>query len=314
MATSRNPVPTYRDHRARRAALAAAIVTALTLALVLNANVSRVHAAGTFSSLRSPGEAAFVAGHRGDKMGAPENTLEALGNALNSAADYVETDVQLTADGVPVLMHDWTVDRTTNGSGPVWNYSYEELATLDAGSWFGEEFVGARVPTLEEFLNLLRWSTKNAILELKGSWTDSQVTLIADLIARHGVTDHVIIASFDIMTLQSLQRVSPELPGMLIVRDIIGDPSALAAAAGAVALVTSKKAITHNPELVQLVHDAGLGILIYTLNDSETWSDAVSLGVDGIVTDRPAELGQWIAQEFTGTDNRPFASRVRATG
>jgi len=294
MTTSRNPAPTYRDHRARRAALAAAIVTALTLALVLNVNVSRVHAAGVFSSLRSPGEAAFIAGHRGDTMVAPENTLEALGRALNSAAGYVETDVQLTADGVAVLMHDWTVDRTTNGSGPVWAYSYEELSTLDAGSWFGEEFVGARVPTLEEFLDLLRWSTKNAILELKGSWTDSQVTLIADLIARHGVTDHVIIASFDIMTLQSLQRVTPELPGMLIVRDIIGDPGALAAAAGAVALVTSKKAITRNPELVQLVHDAGLGILIYTLNDSETWSDAVSLGVDGIVTDRPAELGQWI--------------------
>ena len=296
MTTSRNPAPTYRDHRARRAALAAAIVTALTLALVLNANVSRVHAAGTFSSLRSPGEAAFITGHRGDTMVAPENTLDALGHALDSPADYVETDVQLTADGVPVLMHDWTVDRTTNGSGPVWNYSYEELSTLDAGSWFGEEFVGARVPTLEEFLNLLRWSTKNAILELKGSWTDSQVTLIADLIARHGVNDHVIIASFDIMTLQSLQRVSPELPGMLIVHDIIGDPGALAAAAGAVALVTSKKAITHNPGLVQLVHDAGLGILIYTLNDTETWSDAVSLGVDGIVTDRPAELGQWIAR------------------
>ncbi|GAA1220457.1 glycerophosphodiester phosphodiesterase [Rhodoglobus aureus] len=314
MVTSQNPAPAYRDQRVRRATLAAAIVTAITLALVLNANVTRVHAAGAFSSLRSPGEAAFIAGHRGDKTVAPENTLQALGQALNSAADYVETDVQLTADGVPVLMHDWTVDRTTNGTGPVWNYSYEELSALDAGSWFGEEFAGATVPSLEEFLNLLRWSTKNAILELKGSWTDEQVGLIADLIARHGVSDHVMIGSFDIMTLQALQRVSPELPGMLIVRDIVGDPGALAAAAGAVALVTSKKAITQDPELVERVHDAGLGILIYTLNDSETWSDAVSLGVDGIVTDRPAELGQWIAQEFTDPDNLPFAKGVHAAG
>ncbi|MGV8911830.1 MAG: glycerophosphodiester phosphodiesterase [Rhodoglobus sp.] len=314
MTTSQNPAPAYRDQRARRAALAATIVTAITLALVLNANVSRVHAVGAFSSLRAPGEAAFIAGHRGDKMVAPENTLEALGHALNSAADYVETDVQLTADGIPVLMHDWTVDRTTNGTGPVWGYSYDELSALDAGSWFGEEFAGATVPTLEEFLNLLRWSTKNAILELKGSWTDGQVTLVSDLIARHGVSDHVIIGSFDIMTLQALQRVSPEIPGMLIVRDIVGDPGALAAAAGAVALVTSKNAITHDPELVQRVHDAGLGILIYTLNDSETWSDAVSLGVDGIVTDRPAELGQWIAHEFTEDNDLPFANGVRASG
>ncbi|MGV8850962.1 MAG: glycerophosphodiester phosphodiesterase [Rhodoglobus sp.] len=314
MTTSQNPAPAYRDQRARRAAVAATIVTAITLALVLNANVSRVHAVGAFSSLRAPGEAAFIAGHRGDKMVAPENTLEALGHALNSAADYVETDVQLTADGIPVLMHDWTVDRTTNGTGPVWGYSYDELSALDAGSWFGEEFAGATVPTLEEFLNLLRWSTKNAILELKGSWTDGQVTLVSDLIARNGVSDHVIIGSFDIMTLQALQRVNPEIPGMLIVRDIVGDPGALAAAAGAVALVTSKKAITHDPELVQRVHDAGLGILIYTLNDSETWSDAVSLGVDGIVTDRPAELGQWIAHEFTEDNDLPFANGVRASG
>jgi len=308
MATSQNPAPTYRDQKARRAALAAAIVTAITLALVLNANVTRVHAAGAFSSLRSPGEAAFIAGHRGDKTVAPENTLAALSLALNSAADYVETDVQLTADGVPVLMHDWTVDRTTNGTGPVWNYTYDELSALDAGSWFGEEFVGASVPTLESFLNLLRWSTKNAILELKGSWTESQVTLVADLIELNGVSDHVMIGSFDIMTLQALQRVNPSLPGMLIVRDIIGDPSDLAAASGAVALVTSKAAITRDPELVQRVHDAGLGILIYTLNDSETWSDAVSLGVDGIVTDRPAQLGQWFDDEFTEPVDLPLAT------
>ncbi|EPR77244.1 Glycerophosphoryl diester phosphodiesterase [Leifsonia rubra CMS 76R] len=185
MTTSQNLVPAYPHLRARKAAVAAAIVTAITLALVLNVNVSRVHAVGVFSALRSPGEAAFIAGHRGDVTAAPENTLAALGQALNSPADYVETDVQLTADGIPVLMHDWTVDRTTDGTGPVWNYTYEELSALDAGSWFGDEFVGATVPTLEEFLNLLRWSTKNAILELKGTWTDEQVALVSDLIARH---------------------------------------------------------------------------------------------------------------------------------
>ncbi|MBH0010366.1 glycerophosphodiester phosphodiesterase family protein [Salinibacterium sp. SWN1162] len=312
MATSQNLAHPKHHLRAQRAALAAAIVTAITLALVLNANVTRVHAAGVFTSLRAPGEAAFIAGHRGDATVAPENTLEALSLALDSAADYVETDVQLTADGVPVLMHDWTVDRTTDGTGPVWSYTYEELSALDAGSWFGEEFAGASVPTLEQFLNVLRWSTKNAILELKGSWTDEQVALVADLVARNGVNDHVILGSFDIMTLQAAQRISPELPGMLIVRDIVGDPAQLAAAAGAVAIVTSKKAITGNPALVEQVHDAGLGLLIYTLNDTDTWTDAVALGVDGIITDRPAELGTWIAQEVSGSDTLPFAPRQAA--
>ncbi|MBH0055242.1 hypothetical protein I6E74_13805 [Salinibacterium sp. SWN139] len=314
MATSHHLAHPKHHLRARRAALAATIVTAVTLALVLNANVARVHAAGVFTSLKAPGEAAFIAGHRGDKTVAPENTIDALSLALDSAADYVETDVQLTSDGVPVLMHDWTVDRTTDGTGPVWQYTYEELSALDAGSWFGEEFAGASVPTLEQFLGVLRWSTKNAILELKGSWTDDQVALVADLIARNGVNNHVIIGSFDIMTLQAVQRVSPELPGMLIVGDIVGDPAELAAASGAVALVTSKKAITRDPTLVQRVHDAGLGILIYTLNDSDTWSDAVALGVDGIVTDRPAELGTWIAKEVSDANTLPLAPRRAAAG
>jgi len=314
MATSQYRTRKKGHLRVNRAALAAAIITAMTLGLVLSANVTRVHAVGAFTSLKAPGEAAFIAGHRGDKTVAPENTLEALSLALDSAADFVETDVQLTADGVPVLMHDWTVDRTTNGTGPVWKYTHEELVALDAGSWFGEEFAGARVPSLEEFLHLLRWSTKNAILELKGSWTDDQVALVADLVARNGVNNHVIIASFDIMTLQSLQRVNPELPSMLIAREIIGDPAELAAAAGAVALVTSKTAITSDPDLVQRVHDAGLGILIYTLNDADTWTDAVALGVDGIITDRPAELGHWMAHEVSDSSTLPFATRRPASG
>jgi len=309
MATSQESSTAYPSRRARRAAVAAAIVTAITLALVLNANVARVHAVGAFSSLRAPGEAAFVAGHRGDKTVAPENTIEALKLALGSTADYVETDVQLTADGVPILMHDWTVDRTTDGTGPVWQYTYDEIAELDAGSWFGPEFAGATVPTLDEFLRVLRWSTKNAILELKGSWTDEQVEIVNELITLNGVNNHVIVASFDIMSLQALQRVNAQLPAMLIARDIIGDPAALAAATGAVALVTSKKAITRDPTLVQRVHDAGLGILIYTLNDSETWADAVTLGVDGIVTDRPAELGDWIAHELTDAGTTPGSAQ-----
>ncbi|MGV8877372.1 MAG: glycerophosphodiester phosphodiesterase [Rhodoglobus sp.] len=299
MMTSQHPKARYPPRRAQRAALAAAIVTAITLILIVNADVPRVHAAGVFSSLRAPGEAAFIAGHRGDTAAAPENTMAALKNALSSAADYVETDVQLTNDSVPVLMHDWTVDRTTNGTGPVFGYSYQELSGLDAGSWFGEEFAGARVPMLQDFLAELRWSTKSAILELKGSWTDQQVELVSDLVARYGVGDSVIVASFDVMTLQALGRVAPAIPTMLVVRNIVGDPGQLAAATGAIALVTSKNAITADPGLVQRVHSAGLGILVYTLNESDNWAEAIALGVDGIVTDRPAELGLWIDREFT---------------
>src|SRR5690606_4836477 len=96
----------------------------------------RVYATNMIGSLRAPGEPAFIAGHRGDRASAPENTMAAFEAAFASDLEFVETDVQLTADGVPILMHDDTVDRTTNGTGAVAELSLAALRALDAGSWY----------------------------------------------------------------------------------------------------------------------------------------------------------------------------------
>lgn len=277
--------------------LATIAIFALVGVFVLSPDATAVEAASAFNSLRTPGQTGFVAGHRGDKTGAPENTLPALQLAMDSSIEFVETDLQLTSDGVVVLMHDWTLDRTTNGSGPVWAHSFDELAALDAGSWYSDDFRGTTIPTLDEFLSILRPSGKSAILELKGSWNAEQVKIVTSQLFSRGVHDRVILASFDLWTLKALSDVAPGIPRMIITRTVVGDPARLAAACGAVAIVTSQGFVQSDPSVVARIHDAGLGVLLYTLNDRSTWTQAVSLGVDGIVTDNLHELGRWLSSD-----------------
>lgn len=267
-------------------------VSSLTLVLVL-VTAPGMRATAVFDSLRSPGQAGFIAAHRGG-VEAPENTLAAMRLALAGPAEFVETDVQLTADGIPVLMHDWTVDRTTDGTGPVWRYTFEQLSKLDAGSWFSQDFEGVRVPSLAQFLAMLAPSGKQAILELKGSWNSSQVQDVADLLYGAALEDRVILASFSLTTLQALQAVAQDIPRALIAHRVTGDPAVLAAACGAVAIITSRSFLERDPGAVDRIHAAGLGVLAYTLNREELWEQALALGVDGFITDDIAGLGDWL--------------------
>jgi glycerophosphoryl diester phosphodiesterase len=291
MATAHARTPRWAVSLPWQASVAAASAIALILAVMLSPGT--VEAAGALASLRAPGEAGFIAGHRGGVL-APENTLPAMRSAIAGPAAFLETDLQLTADGVPVLMHDWTVDRTTDGTGPVWAMTFEQLQRLDAGSWFDPGFAGTRVPSFEQFLEVFRPSTKQAILELKGSWNAEQVAGLARSVYEHGVQDRVIFASFDLLSLQNLAAVAPDLARAIISREVIGDPAILAAACGALAIVTSERFITADPGAVERIHAAGLGVLLYTLNDEKTWRSAIELGVDGIITDHPSELGDWL--------------------
>ncbi|MDH6180616.1 glycerophosphoryl diester phosphodiesterase [Microbacteriaceae bacterium SG_E_30_P1] len=286
-------------HRWRRfaAQLLAVISGALSLAIVIVLAPQTGPAATTFSTLRAPGEVGYVAGHRGDAEGGPENTLPALQAVLESSAEFVETDVQLTADGVPILMHDWTLDRTTDGTGPVWASTWEQVRELDAGSWVSPDFAGIRVPHLTEFLGILQPSGKHAIIELKGSWTAEQVIIVSNLVHDWDLQQRVVFASFDVKTLQAAQQVAPSIQRVIISREVNGDPQALAGTCGAIGIVTSMSFVQRNPEVVDRIHTAGLGVMLYTLNDEGTWSEAITLGVDGIITDTPAELGRWAGPE-----------------
>lgn len=275
--------------------VAAAAVVGIVLVITLSPDAAPAHAANMFETLRAPGETAWVAGHRGGKDGAPENTVPAFELALASDADFIETDLQLTSDGVPVLMHDFLLDRTTNGSGPVWASTWKQVSALDAGSWYDPSFAGTPVPRLDDLLDLLAPSTKRLILELKGSWTPDQIGPVAEAIRERALSQRVVLAGFDITSLSAARDSAPDVQRVVIIHDVVGDPAVLAATCGAVGIVTSKESLRADPEVVERVHEAGLGVMVYTLNSSKTWSEAIDLGVDGIITDKPLELDSWLA-------------------
>jgi glycerophosphoryl diester phosphodiesterase len=252
-------------------------------------------------TLRAPGEPAFVAGHRGDRTSAPENTLPALAAALVGPLEFVETDVQLSADGVPVVIHDETVDRTTDGTGAVSELTLGQLKQLDAGAWFGPEFAGTRIPTLVEFLDIFTGSDKKAMVELKGFWTVEQISGIRGDILARGVQDRIIFASFNLTTIENLREEASAFPRVIIRRDLPADPVRFAQFYGAIAILTSPDSLERDEYAVRDMHEAGLGVLLYTLNSEDGWSEALAYGVDGIITDVPSRLDGWIAATAPGT-------------
>lgn len=284
----------------RRTATVIVLVCTLTAILTFSPDSSEVQASALFGGLRGPGEAAFVAGHRGDRTSAPENTMPALQAALDGPMGFVESDIQLSADAVPVLMHDSFVNRTTNGSGRVSQLSLAQLKRLDAGAWFSPEFSETRIPTLEELLSAMHAAEqkglgKKALLELKGFWSAEEAQIVVDLIVDYELSTHVVLSSFDTVTLQNVASVAPTIPRAVITSSLPNDPVGFAKLYGAIAIITNQASVAADPWSVERMHRAGLGVVLYTLNSAEKWREAMRLGVDGIITDRPQRLEHWLS-------------------
>jgi glycerophosphoryl diester phosphodiesterase len=291
----------FRLTRLKSVVLAGGATLAFSAVLILGSVSSQVYAVDVFGALRAPGEVAFVAGHRGDRSLAPENTMPAFEFALDGPMAFVETDVQLSGDGVPVLFHDVTLERTTNGHGEVSDYTAAQLARLDAGAWYNMAYAGTRIPTLDQFLTRLARSNKKALVELKFGWTTDQLRGVVDLVDRHHLRSQVVLQAFSIDTLSNLQQVAPQFPRVMLVRELPADPVPMAHRFGVLALATTAKAVAVAPDAVTRLHEAGLGVICYTLNSEATWNDVRALGVDGIITDIPSDLDAWLAASATGT-------------
>ncbi|MEO7349059.1 MAG: glycerophosphodiester phosphodiesterase family protein [Terrimesophilobacter sp.] len=297
MATAQHP----NARTLRRGIVASALVVGLVGGMVLASATTRVEASSLFGGLRSAGEAAFIAGHRGDRSSAPENTMPAFNAAFDSSMDFIEADIQLTKDNVPVMMHDTFVNRTTNGQGRVRDFTYSEIHKLDAGAWYSPTFQGTHVPKLESLLSLLQAKTaednpKKALLELKGFWSLEEVWIVTDLIAKYRVGNVVIMSSFDPVTIDHIHEVDNTLPLAIITNNLPTDPVAYAKLYGAVALIVNQSAVENDPWVVDRMHRSGLGIILYTLNSKAAWERALRLGVDGIITDRPGHLDHWLSR------------------
>lgn len=149
--------------------------------------------------------------HRGFSGKAPENTLAAIRMAIAMPfVHWMELDVQLSKDGVPVVIHDFTLDRTTNGHGKVKNMDWEHIRRLDAGSWKGRSFRGERVPSLEEVLSLASGRLRlNIELKTVGNMYPGIEQKVTDLISSKGMRDDVILTSFDTDVLKKIKEIAP---------------------------------------------------------------------------------------------------------
>lgn len=275
-----------------RTALLAALFVVMLFAAV-GANPYAAHA----STLQMHGalnrDGIGIVAHRGAAAIAPENTLSALRISFQRGIDFVEVDLRLTADGVPVLMHDATLDRTTSGSGKVSDRTLAEIKALDAGSWFDPRFAGERVPTLYEFLDALVLTNSSALLELKGTWTEEQIAAtVGTLRARH-LANRVAFESFSHGNLKRLARLGPEFARVLLTKtwDRAALDRALEVRASAVGARIST--LSDDFDLIAEARALGIGTMVYTLNLLPTWEAARHFGIDLIITDDPMGLERW---------------------
>jgi glycerophosphoryl diester phosphodiesterase len=249
---------------------------------------------GAILGTASPAQAGLcpeVAGHRGTASTAPENTLPSLVAAAKGEADFVEMDVRWTRTSVPVLMHDETVDRTTNGTGKVSGLYLSQVKALDAGRDFSAAYVGVRVPRLREALAALAPYQTTAVVELKSSVTDAQLSTFAYEVSHYGASGRVLVQSFWPTTLRRFHAIAPKVPLGLITSGAVSDPAATVGAAGAGWWFPASSTVT--PELVAAAHAANIKVMPWTVDTPAEWGAMANLGVDAVLTNRPAEYRGW---------------------
>ena len=236
--------------------------------------------------LRAPGTPVLRVGHRGAKGHAPENTMASFELAVQMGVHAVETDVHLSKDGDVVLIHDHTVDRTTDGHGFVKDMTVAELKRLDAGAWFDARFAGQRIPTLVELLAWARDRVPLAI-EIKNGpiFYPGIAGKVIRLVREYDMVWQVILLSFDHLVLREAKMIAPEIAtGILYVAALV-DPVAAARAAGADSLNPNWSFVT--PALVGSAHAAGLAVSPWCPNDLATLRALDEMGADSIGTDFP---------------------------
>lgn len=249
-----------------------------------------------------PGAGApLVIAHRGNSAVAPQNTLAAFEAAWRAGAGSIEIDIQPTADGHVVVIHDDTVDATTDGQGVVSEMTLDAVRSLDAGSWFAAAYAGQRVPTFDEVLDLMaRRPGIDLLLELKGPWTTEQVRPVTAAIRAADLADRVVGQSFWPESVAALAEADPGLRRGLLVFQVpdeggVDELVRVAADLGVMTVNPYGPLLVQHPDLVDRLHAAGLQVMVWTLNEPEHWAGAVALGVDAVITDRPDRLAGWLA-------------------
>lgn len=228
----------------------------------------------------------MVIAHRGASSYAPENTLAAFDLALEMDVRHLELDVHLSSDGHVVVIHDDTLDRTTNGSGPVTSHTLAALQELDAGSWFGAAFTGARIPTLDEVLE--RYKGRAHIhTEIKGHTTGLSHRT-ADLVRHHRMVDQVTMTSFQRVRLEEIRAFAPELPTGWLAGEVSEAMIAQAREMGVSQICPGARSVT--PDLVRRLHTAGFVVRAWGVTTEALMRQVVEASADGMTVNFPDKL------------------------
>lgn len=250
--------------------------------------------------LRRAGARPFVVGHRGALALAPENTLSSFRLAVELGVDAIEFDVQRTADGVPIVIHDETLDRTTSGHGLVREARWDDVRLLDAGSWRSPEHAGERVPSLDELLHEARSWPVHLALELKQPAPasgrprdDGLVRAVLRAVREEDLLERTLIISFDHPSIAAAIAAEPRARTALLTEGpALVDPLAPARAVpGVLGLLVRWRWIS--PLLCQAAHEAGLHVHAWGLGhpiDGAAVHRLIAAGVDSLSADAPDEL------------------------
>lgn len=230
------------------------------------------------------GEQVQLMAHRGNSDGAcPENTVSAFRKAIESDVHWIEIDVTQTKDGVPVVLHDDDLSRTTGHQGKIWELTYEEVKNLTADAKKGPAFKEARIPSLEETLDFCRDKVRLDIeIKWNGHQTEDFVERIVELVRQRGMLEQCMITSFWYDVLTKVKALEPGLATGYITAKVVEQPQLYTAADSFMISIDLA-----SPELVSQLHSMGKKVTVWTVNDPSAVDKCREAGADGLITDRP---------------------------
>ena len=239
-----------------------------------------------------------IIGHRGFAARAPENTLVSIEAALAAGVRAVEFDVRVASCGTPVVIHDETLDRATDGEGPVSRRTIEQLRMLDAGAWFDPGFAGERIPTLTEALDHVAGRAHHIYPELKGIREPSDVDRMVRIVHDREMSDRTTFISIDWSLLERVrsQDATIRIGFIVVTADLFDEALSLAAADPAAILDLNHEIVLDEPSVVRRATDEAVDVVTWTVNEPEEATRLRRAGVKGFTTDHVDRLLAWASQ------------------
>lgn len=235
----------------------------------------------------------LILAHRGFSEQYPENSPLAFQMTVDrTEADGFESDVHMTRDGVLVIIHDDTVDRTTNGTGFVRDHTYQELLELDIGVWKSPAFAGQHIWTLDQLLDFCRETGRLLNLELKNDFFfyEGLEQRVIDAVTSRQMQEQVFVSSFNHLSMQRFKTLCPEIrTGLLYDKPLLHMDRYLDGS-NADCIHPRYRLLQNLPELTDLFHERGMEIHTWTVNEEADMRDMIARGADGIITNRPDRL------------------------